>query len=121
MRTRGRAAAGADVAGPGKDGGAAARRFPCTSGGAIRRGRRRLAALLLGLSLLLVAVAAAAWWSGRRWPALLALLVALVPWTAWRMSGDLDPLWLEVEGPWLTLQEQLWGDRDPRLAILTAH
>jgi len=90
------------VAGPG-DGGAA-RRFPCTSGGAIRRGRRRLAILLLGLSLLLVAVAAAAGWSGRRWPALLALLVALVPWTAWRMSGDLDPLWLEVEGPWLTLQ-----------------
>jgi len=72
-------------------------RFPCTPGGAIRRGRRRLAGLLLGLALVLVAVAGAAWWSGRRWPALLALLVAVVPWTAWRMSGDLDPLWLEVE------------------------
>jgi hypothetical protein len=72
-------------------------RFPCAPGGAIRRGRRRLAGLLLGLALLLVAVAGAAWWSGRRWPAVLALAVALVPWMAWRMSGDLDPLWLEIE------------------------
>ncbi len=80
------------------------RRFPTTPGGAIRQGRRRLAALLLGLSLLLVAVAGGAWWSGRRWPAVLALAVALVPWTAWRMSGDLDPLWLELDGPWLVLQ-----------------
>ena len=86
------------------DGSGAARRFPCTPGGAIRRGRRRLATLLLGLSLLLVLVATAAFWGGRRWPALLALLVALVPWTAWRMSGDLDPLWLELDGPWLVLQ-----------------
>jgi len=82
----------------------AARRFPTTPGGAIRRGRRRLAALLLGLALLLVLVALAALASGRRWPALLALLVALVPWTAWRMSGDLEPLWLEVDGAWLVLQ-----------------
>jgi hypothetical protein len=81
-----------------------ARRFPCTPGGAILRGRRRLAALLLGLSLVLVLVALAAFSSGRRWPALLALLVALVPWTAWRMSGDLDPLWLELDGPRLVLQ-----------------
>lgn len=86
------------------DGPGAARRFPCTPGGAIRRGRRRLATLLLGLSLVLILVALAAFWSGRRWPALLALLVALVPWTAWRMSGDLDPLWLELDGPWLVLQ-----------------
>jgi len=103
-RTRGRAApAGADVsataiAGPegaGPEG--SGQRFPCAPGGAIRRGRRRLAGLLLGRALLLVAVAGAAWWSGRRWPAVLALAVALVPWMAWRMSGDLDPLWLEIE------------------------
>jgi hypothetical protein len=81
---------GADPEGSGQ-------RFPCAPGGAIRRGRRRLAGLLLGLALLLVAVAGAAWWSGRRWPAVLALAVALVPWMAWRMSGDLDPLWLELE------------------------
>jgi hypothetical protein len=91
------------IASPG-GAGDAGRRFPCAPGGAIRRGRRRLAALLLGLSLLLVAVAGAAGWSGRRWPALLALAVALVPWTAWRMSGDLDPLWLALEGPWLVVQ-----------------
>jgi len=84
-------------AGPEGAGPEAGQRFPCAPGGAIRRGRRRLAGLLLGLALLLVAVAGAAWWSGRRWPALLALAVALVPWMAWRMSGDLDPLWLEIE------------------------
>jgi PH (Pleckstrin Homology) domain-containing protein len=81
-----------------------ARRFACTAGGAIRRGRRRLRALLVGLALLMVAVAVATWWAGRRWPGVLALLVALAPWTAWRMSGDLDPLWLELEGGWLAIQ-----------------
>ncbi len=79
-------------------------RFLCTPGGAIRRGRRRLGALFLGLSLLLVVVGGAAGWSGRRWPAIFALAVALVPWTAWRMSGDLDPLWLEIDGSSLVLQ-----------------
>lgn len=88
-------------AGPGE---VAGRRFPCTAGGAIRRGRRRLAVLLLGLALLLVAVGAAAWWSGRRSPAVLAFVVALVPWMAWRMSGDLDPLWLEIEDGTLAIQ-----------------
>jgi len=98
-------------------------RFPCTAWGAIRRGRRRLAALLGGCAILLLATAAAAWASGRRWPALLALAVALVPWTAWRMSGDLDPLWLEVDGAVLTLQlrrrrerRDLIGARARRLA-----
>ena len=81
-----------------------ARRFPCTPGGAILRGRRRLRALLMGLSLLMVAVAVATWIAGRLWPSVLALLVAMVPWTAWRMSGDLEPLWLSLEDGWLTLQ-----------------
>lgn len=75
-----------------------ARRFPCTAGGAVLRGRLRLRRLLVGLTLLMVAVAAATWVAGRFWPGLLALLVAAVPWTAWRMSGDLDPLWLELDG-----------------------
>jgi Bacterial PH domain len=30
--------------------------------------------------------------------------VALVPWTAWRMSGDLDPFRLEIGGGWLGVQ-----------------
>jgi hypothetical protein len=81
-----------------------ARRFLCTPGGAILRGRRRLRALLAGLSLLMLAVAAAAWIAGRHWPGVLALLVAFIPWTAWRMSGDLDPLWLDLEDGWLTVQ-----------------
>ena len=67
-------------------------------------GRRRLRALLVGLALLMVGVAVAAFTAGIRWPALFALLVALIPWTAWRMSGDLDPLWLDLEGSTLVLQ-----------------
>ena len=72
------------------------RRFPCTPGGAILRGRRRLRTLLVGLAVLMLAVALAAGVARRIGPALVALAVALVPWTAWRMSGDLDPFWLET-------------------------
>lgn len=81
-----------------------ARRFPCTAGGTILRGRLRLRRLLVGLTLLMVAVAIATWIAGRFWPGLLALLVAAVPWTAWRMSGDLEPLWLDVDGGLLSIQ-----------------
>ncbi|HYO12449.1 MAG TPA: PH domain-containing protein [Thermoanaerobaculia bacterium] len=82
-----------------------AARFPCTPGGVILRGRRRLKLLLVGLALLMVVVAAVTWWgAGRFWPALLAFFVALIPWTAWRMSGDLDPLWLDLEDGWLVVQ-----------------
>jgi len=88
-------------------------RFPCTPGGAVGRGRRRLRLLLLGLSLLMVLVAAATLWGGRRWPGVIALLVALVPWTAWRMSGDLDPLWLEVDAGQLTVQMRRRRERFP--------
>lgn len=80
------------------------RRFPCTPGGAILRGRRRLRLLLVGLTVLMLAVALAAGAAGRIGPALISLVVALIPWTAWRMSGDLDPFWLETGGGWLGVQ-----------------
>lgn len=79
-------------------------RFPCTAGGAIAKGRRRLARLLLGLALLMAAAGAATLAFGRIGAGVLCLLLAAVAWTAWRMSGDLDPLWLELEGDRLTIQ-----------------
>ena len=79
-------------------------RFPCTAGGTILRGRLRLRRLLVGLTLLMIAVAVATWIAGRFWPGLLALLVAAVPWTAWRMSGDLEPLWLDLDNGLLAIQ-----------------
>lgn len=88
------------------------RRFACTPGGAIRRGQKRLRRLLVGLTLVMVAAAVIFWlnlltgtlrgvsW----WPGLFALLGAAVPWTAWRMSGDLDLLGLELDGGRLVIQ-----------------
>lgn len=80
------------------------RQFPCTPGGAILQGRRRLRTLLLGLTLLMLAVGGLTLTAGRIGPGLLALAVALIPWTAWRMSGDLDPFWLDLGDGWLALQ-----------------
>lgn len=80
------------------------RRFPCTPGGAVLQGRARLRKLLVGLTLLMIVVAVAAWIGGQRWPAVFALLVAAVPWTAWRMSGDLDLLWIDVGKGVMTIQ-----------------
>ncbi|MES1241032.1 MAG: hypothetical protein ABUT39_05380 [Acidobacteriota bacterium] len=71
-------------------------RFPCTAGGAVLRSRLRLRRLLVGLTVLMAGVGIATIAAGRLFPGIFALLVALVPWTAWRMSGDLDPLWLEL-------------------------
>jgi PH (Pleckstrin Homology) domain-containing protein len=80
------------------------RQFPCTPGGAILGGRRRLRALLVGLTLVMLAVGGLTLTAGRIGPGLLALVVALVPWTAWRMSGDLDPFWLDLEDGRLAIQ-----------------
>ena len=88
-------------------------RFPCSPGGAVLRGRRKLRALLVGLALLMAGVAVAAWIAGRLWPGVLALAVAFIPWTAWRMSGDLDPLWLDLEDGWLTVQMRTRRERFP--------
>lgn len=95
----------------------AAGRFPSTPAGSIARGRNRLRFLLVGLALLMVAVAAGTWIAGRFWPGLIALLVAFIPWTAWRMSGDLDVLWLDLVAGRLTVQMRR---RHERFAIAGA-
>lgn len=90
-----------------------AHRFPCTAGGAILRGRLRLRRLLVGLTVLMAAVGIATIAVGRLFPGIFALLVALVPWTAWRMSGDLDPLWLDLSRGTLTVQMRRRHERFP--------
>lgn len=94
-----------------------ARRFPCTAGGEVARGRRRLRLLLLGLTVLMVATGAVALRLGRTGPAIWAWLVAIGPWLAWRMSSDVDLLWLEVRGGVLTIRMR-W--RRERLALAGA-
>ncbi len=81
-----------------------AQRFDCSVAGEIARGRRTLAGLLLGLSLAMVALAVPVWMAERRMPALLCVGVAFVLWTAWRMSGDLDLFWIELDRDRLALQ-----------------
>lgn len=78
--------------------------FPCTPGGAIARGKRRLRRLLGGFAALALAAGAAAGWAGRPGPAALALLAALFPVLALRMSGGLDPVALELAGSRLTVR-----------------
>lgn len=90
-----------------------AQRFPCTAGGEILRGRRRLRRLLVGLTVLMTVVGIATIAAGRVFPGIFALLVALVPWTAWRMSGDLDPLWLDLSKGILTVQMRRRNERFP--------
>lgn len=87
------------------------RQFPCTPGGLILRGRRRLRLLLLGLALVMLAVGAMTLAAGRIAPGLLAFGVAVIPWTAWRMSGDVDPFWLEVGDTWLVIQVRRGRER----------
>jgi len=73
-------------------------RFPCTLGGSIAASRRRFKVLMLGMGLLMLVVAVVVFLDGRVVAALLALAVAIVSRLAWRMSGDLTPVRLEV-GP----------------------
>jgi hypothetical protein len=86
------------------------RRFSCTPGGAVLRGQRRLRRLLGGLTFLMIGAAVVFWISllirggGSWWPGLFALLGAAVPWTAWRMSGDLDLLGIELGGGRLEIE-----------------
>jgi hypothetical protein len=79
-------------------------RFSSTLGGSVETGHRRLKFLLLGLGLVMLVAAVAAWVGGRIFPGLLALAVAVVAWTVWRLSTDLQPLWLELEAGRLTVQ-----------------
>ncbi len=79
-------------------------RFPCTSGGAIARSQRRLRLLLLGLAVVLLALAAWTLSEGRVFVGLLTAALAFVLWTAWRMSGELEPLWLELDDERLTIR-----------------
>ena len=67
-------------------------------------GRRRLKGLLWAVALLMVAVAAVTLWTDRLIPALLAGAVAAVALFTLRMSGDLEPLQLEVAPDLLTVQ-----------------
>jgi len=83
---------------------AQAKKFPCTAGGAIAAGHRTLARLLVGLAVVMLAIAVPVWIADRKLPALLCVGIALVLWTTWRMSGDLDLFWLELTADHLTVQ-----------------
>ena len=78
--------------------------FVCTPGGAIAAGRRRVGRLLLGATLLMLVLAVVMSIGGRWGPALICLGAALLAFFAWRMSGDLDPLWLTLEPGELMVQ-----------------
>ena len=91
-------------------------RFPCTARGAVAAGHRTLAWLLLGLAAGMVVAAILVFINERPMPALLCLAVAFVLGTIWRMSGDLDLLWLEVEPDRLTVQMKSQRLRLPLLA-----
>ena len=78
--------------------------FPCTPGGDIARSRARLRLFLWSLTAIVALAAVGAWITDRPGSALVAAVVALIPWTAWRMSGDLDPLFLRLDDGLLILQ-----------------
>jgi hypothetical protein len=84
-------------------------RFPCTLGGTIAASRRRFKVLMLGMGILMLAVAVVVFLDGRVVAALLALVVALVSRLAWRMSGDLTPVRLEVGPGSLTVRTRSRG------------
>jgi hypothetical protein len=78
--------------------------FRCTPGGAVAAGRRRLLRLLLGASLFMLALAVMVLIAGRWGQALICAGAAALAFLAWRMSGDLDPLWLTLAQDELTVQ-----------------
>ena len=78
--------------------------FRCTPAGAVARSRRRIAFLLLGLAVPMLLLAL---WMvmERRWVAAgLSLGSSVLAWFCWRMSGDLDPFWLEISESHLGVQ-----------------
>jgi hypothetical protein len=72
--------------------------FECTPGGSVAAGRRRLRRLLAGVALAALAAAVIAARADRTVPALLAGGAALLTLLALRMSADLDPLRLDIDG-----------------------
>jgi hypothetical protein len=80
------------------------RTFRCSPAGAIAAGRRRVRRLLVGASLLMLALAVVVLYGGRWGPALICAGAGFLSFFAWRMSGDLDPLWLTVGPDELTVQ-----------------
>ena len=80
------------------------KRFPCTFSGKIRQSKTRLTLLLTTLILGMILGSGLMFWQARTIPGVLCLLVAFGTWTALRMSGDLDPLWIDVSPDGLRIQ-----------------
>ena len=84
--------------------GGEAQLFRCSPGGRVAAGRRRLKGLLAAVGLLMLLVAGMTLWGGRVVPGLIAGLIGVVALFILRMSGDLEPLVLEVTPELLTVQ-----------------
>ena len=78
--------------------------FNCTPGGVIARSRNRFKLFMWAMTAVVLIAAVGAWLTDRSGSALVAAIVALIPWTAWRMSGDLDALFVRIDGEVLVLQ-----------------
>jgi hypothetical protein len=78
--------------------------FRCTPAGQVARSRGRLRRLLLGLAGLMLVLAVGMFVVGRWGPGVICLGAMGLAWLAWRMSGDLDPLWLTVRRGELAVQ-----------------
>jgi hypothetical protein len=79
-------------------------RFACSPAGAIAAGRRRLRLLLAVVAVAALGVGLLAARAERTVPALLAGGAGLMTLLARRMSADLDPAWLEIEGDRLVVR-----------------
>ncbi|MDX1644415.1 MAG: PH domain-containing protein [Thermoanaerobaculia bacterium] len=98
-----------------------AERFDCPPGGAVEEGRRRLRRGLAWLAGVTLAVGGAAAWFGRIVPALLAVgAAALVLYTR-RVSADLDPLFVELDGDELIVQMRRWRETFPLAGATARH